>query len=111
MRGIVLTLLTVLACSAIYIAYQVTPAYLDYHFMVTRAKQMVHSGDAETMSSSQIHNDFAASMRLNHIRSFQPEFLHVERNEGKTSLVFDYCIDTELLMGLSLNIHFQETVP
>ncbi|WP_339867932.1 DUF4845 domain-containing protein [Pseudohongiella nitratireducens] len=104
-------LLLILVVPAIYIVYRITPAYLDYHYMVTTARQMVHAGEAERMSGSQILNDFSANMRLNHIDTFQAGYLRIERDSGRTMLIFDYSIDVDILMGWHLTIDFQETVP
>lgn len=95
----------------IFIAYRLTPACLDYHFMVTTARHMVQSGAAERMSDSQIRNDFAAKMRLNHIRTFQPGALSVERLPGMTLLVIAYAVDIEILPGNELTLVFQKEVP
>ena len=93
------------------IAYRSAPAYLDYHFMVTTARHMVQSGDAETMSDSQIRNDFAATMRLNRIYTFQPGSLSVERLPSMTMLVIDYAVDVEIVSGCEITLIFQKEVP
>lgn len=109
--GIALTLIILVVTPVLYIAYRLTPVYLDYYFMVTTAQHLVQVGEANRMSDSQIRNDFAATMRLNHVGTFQPGSLSVERLSGKTVLVIDYHVDVELLPGKALTLRFQEEVP
>lgn len=111
LRRTLLILLGLIAILAIFIVYRLAPVFLDYHFMVTTARQMLYSGAAERMSESQIRNDFAATMRLNHIQSYESGNLSVTRHSGATQLVFEYHIDMELLPGLELSLTLNEDIP
>lgn len=108
---IALILFVLVVIPVLFISYRLIPAFLDYHFMVTTARHMVQGGVTERMSDSQIRNDFAATMRLNHIHTFQPGALSVERLPGMTLLVIAYTVDIEVLPGSEITLAFQKEVP
>lgn len=111
LRRVLLIISGMIAIPVLFIVYRLTPFWLDYHFMVTTARQLVYSGAAESMSASQIRNDFTATLRLNHIQTYESARLQVVRESGSTELKLDYHIAMELLPGVDLSLTFNEDIP
>ncbi len=99
-----------LLVSMLTFAIKLFPVYVDYHFVSSNASSLLGSGNASSMSQTQIRQDLEASLRLNNIRNVDINDIQVVRAGTNTSIQIRYEKRVKLVGNIDLIVSFDEVI-
>lgn len=99
-----------LLVSVLTFAIKLFPVYVDYNFVSSIASSLLGSGNASTLSQTQIRQDLEASLRLNNIRDVDIYDIQVVRTGTSTSIHIRYEKRVKLVGNIDLLVSFDEVI-
>jgi hypothetical protein len=86
------------------------PLYVDHNFVTSVARSILDSGNANTMSQTQIRQDLEASLQLNNIRDFDISNVEITRIGNNTQVRIQYEKRVVLIGNIDLVVRFDEVL-
>jgi hypothetical protein len=99
-----------LLSSVLALSVKLFPVYVDYNFVSSIARSLLNSGNASSMSQSQIRQDLEASLRLNNIRDVDINDIQIIRTSAGTRIHIRYEKRVKLIGNIDLIVSFDEVI-
>lgn len=97
-----------LSAVLLFFIVKLFPVYVDHNFITSVTHSMLDHNGMSTMSESQIRQDLESSLRLNNVRNFNIDDVHVYREGNSTRVRIQYEKRIPLIGNIDLLVRFDE---
>ncbi|MDX1490521.1 MAG: DUF4845 domain-containing protein [Pseudohongiellaceae bacterium] len=106
--GLLMTLIILI--SVLTFGLKVLPVYIDHNYVKNLAQELVESGDAASMTLTEVRNQIGSGLRVNNVHNFDLSAITTSRNNGEAVIEINYETRVDLVSNIDVIVSFEDRI-